>query len=144
MYSRVQPSVPMQFVANSCDERVPFWGFPAEAVPTNVSEAQLSALYDRVIADALLRLSIAEPQPQQQPDSSLVAPLYRDLTFAFAAILGALAIGGLCVYCVQQRRSINAASGGNSAAEPLAADSYMAPTPPVYVVSEGSGQYVKL
>jgi hypothetical protein len=60
-YSAITPLRPMQFTVQQPDYRVPFWGFPHEAIEEGVSSAKMSRLYDDVIRSTLCRLESSQP-----------------------------------------------------------------------------------
>ena len=102
MYSRVQPSLPMQFVPTPADVRVPYWAFPHPSVPRATSDAQLSLLYDAVIAGALERYAPA-PTPMP-PNAEGVASGYRTATFALGAAVALVALAGAGWWVTVARR----------------------------------------
>ena len=130
MYSRAQPSLPMQFVPAPADVRMPFWSFPHASVSANSSNARHSELWDAVIADALVRWSPA-PEAPSTPADNAVASGYRTATIALGVALGLASSAAASLACVlvARRKAPESAllsgrresdSGGDSMAAPLA------------------------
>jgi hypothetical protein len=110
MYSRVQPSLPMQFVPSPADLRLPFWAFPHPSVPTTVSDIRRSELWDAVIADALVRWS----PDQAAPPLPSVAAGYRTATIVLGAALGLVCVAAAFAWVLVVRRNSQSGSGGQT------------------------------
>jgi hypothetical protein len=139
MYSRVQPSLPMQFVPVPADVRVPFWAFPHPSVPRATSDQQLSLLWDAVVAGAVERY--APSSSAAGPDAGVAAG-YRTATFALGAglALAAVVAAGWCV--TKARRSARDSpllSGGDDVVVEPAANVVAARSDASHYVVMGSG-----
>jgi hypothetical protein len=60
-YSQRFPDRPIQFTQQAPDSRLPFWNFPHVSVPSAVTSAAVSLLYDQAVTDTLARVKLAQP-----------------------------------------------------------------------------------